>query len=146
MCIRDSAIFSVVKLFILEAVKDQNVIAFISGIIAIVLCVLVLTYHMVTELCLKLWIKIKHKKGETDDGNDDLVSVDFDSRDLHEPTLSAVDEYLGDEEELSTLPDCGNSRDKQNERSNVQLYANKCSDDEDNASIISAGSMTPLLD
>ena len=82
------------------------------------------------------------------DKNNDLPDVsqfDFDSRDsvIGEPSPFILDKYLHTNQDLSTLPNCGNSLQKQHEKYNASLHSSNYDDqDQDNDSV---GSMTPLL-
>ena len=65
-----------------------------------------------------------------------VSQIDFDSRD------SDNLKYLSTNcQELSTLPDCGNSLGKQRDKCRTALHRNRFSDDDTD----SEGTMTPLL-
>ena len=142
ICYLNIALLSATVLFTLEAEKDQTIIACISGTITVALLVVVLIYHVFTEVCLKVWKSTKIRSDEISVEDDSCSQVDLYSRNLHESTSSAVDRRcLANDKELPTLPDCGNSpRDK---RSDVR---NGYGDEEDVSSTISVDSMVPLLE
>lgn len=52
-CYLNIALFSLVELFILEGNRNQEIIAFISGSFTIVLFLLILVYHLFTEVSSK---------------------------------------------------------------------------------------------
>ena len=140
-CYLNMALLSVSTFFSLENRSIQSVFAFISGSVVILLLLLVISYHMFTEICLKVVRKlinrsIKSSKDETSD----LPDIDFDFRDR-----SPMDESMdkNDRRELSTLPDCGNSLQKQRDdhKFKAPLQGSNLSDDDTD----SEGSMTPLL-
>jgi hypothetical protein len=138
-CYLNMALLSVSTFFSLENRSTQSVFALISGSVMILLLLLVISYHMFTEICLKV-VKKLNKKSVKDEISD-VSQIDFDSRD-HSPMDESVDGYLkSNRRELSTLPDCGNSLQKQREDHTAQLQWSNLSDDDTD----SEGSMTPLL-
>ena len=146
-CYLNMALLSVSTLFTLEVRSNQAIFSFISGIIVIVLLVLVLIYHIFTEICLKVWNRFIRKSESMDEDNDllDVSQIDFDSRDspIAEPSPFILDRYLNTNQDLlSTLPNCGNSLQKQGEKYNAPLHRSEYRDQEDDDSV---GSMTPLL-
>ena len=145
-CYLNMALLSVSTFFLQENRSfNQSIFALMSGITVILLLLLVLTYHIFIEVFLKVWKKL-HKQviKSSDEANDlsNISQIDFDSRD-HSPLDESMDEYLKtNHRELSTLPDCGNSLQKQrDEQHKAPLHRNSFSDDDTD----SVGSMTPLL-
>ena len=137
ICYLNIALISIIKLFTLEAEKDQTILACISGTITLTLLVVVLIYHIFTELCLKVRRRTKTRSDEINGGDDSCSQLDLDSRNLCESASSAVDRRcLGNEKEFPTLPDCGNRSDVKNEYN----------DEEDVSSTTSVDSMVPLLE
>ena len=149
-CFLNMALLTVATLF---SRSPQSIFPFISGSIMILLFFLVLSYHIFTEIFLEMWKKlIKKKVAESlDDTNDnnlpDVSQIDFDPRDHSPVDEFTLDKYLNtDHQELSTLPDCGNSYNSQgNQRAwhkrRASLSRSRFSDDDTD----SEGSMTPLL-
>ena len=147
-CYLNMALLSVSTLFLLEISTNQFIFAFISGTIVILLLLLVFSYHIFTEICLKVWKTLNKPSARSFDETSDLPNVsqiDFDSRDhlpVDELMPFTLDKYLGtNRQELSTLPDCGNSLQMQRDESNALMHRNSFSDDDTD----SAGSVTPLL-
>ncbi len=142
-CYLNMALLSVSTFFSLENKSTQPVFAFISGLIMILLLLLVISYHMFTEICLKVVKKLNKKsvKSSKDEASD-VSQIDFDSRD-HSPMDESMDgQYnINNRRELSTLPDCGNSLQKQRDDHTAQLQWSNFSDNDTD----SEGSMTPLL-
>ena len=140
-CYLNMALLSISTFFSLENRSTQSVFAFFSGLVVILLLLLVISYHMFTEICLKVVRKlIKQSVKSSTDETSDLPDIDFDFRD-HSPMDESMDK--NDRQELSTLPDCGNSLQKQrnDHKFKAPLQGSNLSDDDTD----SEGSMTPLL-
>lgn len=117
-CYLNMALLSVSTFFSLENWSIQSVFAFISGSVMILLLLLVISYHMFTKICLKVVRKlIKQSVKSSKDETSDLSDIDFDSRD-HSPMDESMDK--NNHQELSTLPDCGNSLQKQRDDHNFK--------------------------
>ena len=144
-CILNMAILAVSILFSLLVRSTQSIFAFISGSIVILLVFLVFAYHIFTEICPSVWKKLNKKIVKSLDNTRDLPNVsqiDIDSRDHSPVDEFTLDKYLRtDCEELSTLPDCGNSLGKQRDERKNALHRKRFSDDDTD----SEGSITPLL-
>ena len=145
-CYLNMVLLSVSTFFLQENRNfNQSIFVLMSGITVILLLLLVLSYHIFIEVFLKVWKKF-HKQmiKNSDEANDlpNISQIDFDSRD-HSPLDESMDKYLKtNRQELSTLPDCGNSLQKQrDEQHKAPLHRNSFSDDDTD----SVGSMTPLL-
>ena len=140
-CYLNMALLSVSTFFSLENQRIQSMFAFFSGSVVILLLLFVISYHMFTEVCLKIVRKlIKQSVRSSMDETTDLPDIDFDFRDR-----SPMDESMDktNRRELSTLPDCGNSLQKQRDdhKFKAPLQGSNLSDDDTD----SEGSMTPLL-
>ena len=101
---------------------------------------------MFTEICLKVWKKLNKPSARSFDETSDVPNVsqiDFDSRDhlpVDELMPFTLDKYLGTNlQDLSTLPDCSNSRQKQRDKSSALMHRNSFSDDDTD----SVGSVSP---
>ena len=107
-CYFNILLFSLAKLFMLLAARERNqqVIAYISGSVTIGLFLIVIVYHVFTELCLRteLWKKMKQrlrKKNERKDQTTDFELVN-NYCDLKLPTVSVLD-GPSCEDHLSTM-------------------------------------------
>ena len=92
-CYINLALFSVIQLFILEGNRNQSIIAYISGSFNIILFLVVLIYHIFSELVTKtrFWsrLSMRQKRNESEE----LHSMDLIARCLieqSEPTHSEV--------------------------------------------------------
>ena len=148
-CFLNMALLAVSTIF---SQSSQSIFTFIFGSIIILLFFLVVSCHIFTEIFLKMWKKlIKEKVAESLNNTNDndlpnVSQIDFDSREHSPMDDFTLDKHLNtDRQELSTLPDCGNShnsRGNQRHESKAALSRSRFSDDDDTDS---EGSMTPLL-
>ena len=125
ICFLNIALFSASKLYTLEARRGHTLNAYISGIIELALLLLILLYHVFTEILLKLRRKCIKRQMYNEGINDIYPAIDDDKVDSREPTFSVIDAFHHAE---NTEEQC---------RSEV---INK-----DNASTISADNTSPLL-
>ena len=91
-CYLNIAFFSVMQLFNLEGNKNQGITAYISGSITITLFLVVLMYHLFTEVfsVAKTWKLFQQKQeGQPEEVHVDLFATSID-RPLIEPTYSEV--------------------------------------------------------
>ena len=140
-CYLNMALLSVSTFFSLEIGSNQPIFAFISGSTVILLLFLVLSYHVFTKIFKKVWKMLNKPSLEETGDFPNLSQIDFDSRD-HSPIDESVDRYLRtNHQELSSLPDCGNSIQRQRDEHKAPWHRNSFSDDDTD----SEGSMTPLL-
>ena len=142
-CFFNMALLAVSTLFSLKIWNTQSIFSIISGSVMIFLLLLVLSYHVCSnEICLEVWKKLNKKAAKSLEEISDVPQIDFDSRD-HSPVGEFTsDKYLSsNRRELSTLPDCGNSRGKQRDECRAALHKNRLNDHDTD----SEGSMTPLL-
>ena len=134
ICYLNITLFSVAILYTLEAGRSYYTLpAYISGSITLALFLVVLVYHVYTEIFQKLWKK-DSQKGMENDIQQPIV-IDSDRTDPSEPTFSVMD--------VSLHGDSSKEHDKSN---SLQFRNESDSADEDRASTVSADSMTPLLD
>ena len=79
--------------YTLEAKKDQTVVAYISGTITVALFLIVLVYHVFTEICSKtnLWNKLRHNISEHGISLIDHQQAESDLLQLFQPTISWID-------------------------------------------------------
>ena len=91
-CYLNIALFSLVELFILEGNRNQEIIAYISGSFTIVLFLLVLVYHLFTEVLSKANVSklLRQKQEGPEELRIDLLVTDVNQRPLVEPTYSEV--------------------------------------------------------
>ena len=61
ICLLNVALFSAATLYSLEAGRDRTTVVYISGTITFIQLLVVLAYHMSTEICLKCWNSISYK-------------------------------------------------------------------------------------
>ena len=144
------ALVSLAKSFTLEEKEsDQMVVTYVSGAIAFILFILIVTCHIVTEIFLPLWKKIKQRSDQVEVNLVNFPpSLDSDQRDPPEPTFTILQTFPHGEQPLSVLIEAGQqvqegsrsvSR-RQSERSNSVE-----SNDDDDCSMISVDSTSPLL-
>ena len=95
---------SVAMYYKLEAGRDSTILAYISGSLSLLLLLIVLAYHLFTEIVLKitLWIKLKTKPSDAGTDDSPLVECDNDIN-ASQPTISWVDAPPPGEQPLSSL-------------------------------------------
>ena len=135
ICYLNIALFNATILYTLEAGRSHTFTAYISGSITFALFLVVLIYHVFTEMLLKLWKKYSQKGMDNgmENGVQLPIVIDSDKTDQPEPTFSVIDVFLHGE------------KSKEHSKSNTFQFKNE-SADEDRASTVSANSMDPLLD
>ena len=147
-CYLNMALLSISTFFSLENMSNQSTFAFISGSVVILVLFIVLSYHLFTEICLKVWKRLNKQNTNSSLGETtnlpDVSQIDFDSRDYSpmDESMSKFKDHKSDHPELSTLPDCGNSLHKHRGEHKAPLHRNSSSDDVDTDS---DRSVIPLL-
>ena len=97
ICYVNIIVLSFASFYTLEAKKDQTVVVYISGTIIVALFLVVLIYHIFTEICSKsyFWNKLKQKR--LNNVNEDGVSlIDYQQAENYieqppQPTVSWID-------------------------------------------------------
>lgn len=112
MCYLNISLFSIAKLYILVHVTNSdpmNILGYISGAFTLFLFILVLLYHVLTEVLFKtnIWKKLKHRRQRNEERNNLVLSdyppVGNDQRDPPEHTFSIVEAPSRGEGELLPL-------------------------------------------
>ena len=94
--------------YTLNSKQDQAVVAYISGTITLILFLIVLVYHMLTEVCFKtkVWKKLKQRYAGLQSDEDGVSLTDYphsDQRDPPPPSVSWIEAPLHEEQPLSAL-------------------------------------------
>ena len=113
-CYVNIALFSLTELFILEGNRNQKITAYISGSITIILFLLILIYHLFTEVIpmAKIQNMFKRKQERQPEVlHIDLLATGIDQRPLIEPTHSEV---AGPAQDTQPLPSCETNSDIEN--------------------------------
>ena len=114
MCYLNLSLFSIAKVYILKAKNDTNDVAmYVSGSFTLVLFLLVVVYHGITEILIKtrLWTNLKHRsRRQRNNERANHILRGYPLVDtIQEPTVSFVDRPPRDEGELplSALVEAG---------------------------------------
>ena len=108
-CYFKIALVSLVKSFTLEQNEsDQVVVTYISGAIVFILFLFILACHILTEICLPLWEKIKQQRSQLEVSLVNFPpSLDSDQRDTSEPTFTILQTPPREAQPLSLLIKAG---------------------------------------
>ena len=108
-CYLNITLFSLVSFYFLESGRDQTIIAYISVSITFALFVIVLLYHIVTEVLLKsrLWKRLRQRKSLAQVELSDNSNADNDQIALIAPTSTVIDAPPHGEQPLSALVEEG---------------------------------------
>lgn len=101
-CYLNIALFSLTEMFILEGNRNQEIAAYISGSFTIVLFLLVLIYHLFTEVIPMEKLFKRKQEGQPEELHIDLLANDSVQRSLIEPTFSEV---VGPSKEEQPFPE-----------------------------------------
>ncbi len=101
-CYLNIALFSLTEMFILEGNGNQEIAAYISGSFTIVLFLLVLIYHLFTEVIPMEKLFKRKQEGQPEELHIDLLANDSVQRSLIEPTFSEV---VGPSKEEQPFPE-----------------------------------------
>ena len=114
LCYFNVSLFSVAKLYVLEASSDPtNILGYISGTLTLSIFIFVLSYHVFTEVLLKanLLKKLKYRRQRNEEQADQVLNdfppVDNDQRGPAELTVSFIEAPQQGEVPLSALVEAG---------------------------------------
>ena len=137
-------LFSGAGIFLLESGKDQTVTAWISIVIFLALFLFFLTYHVYTEVCKRLWKKLKERRRNVGvdagvmENLTEYPSHHVDQNDVPEPTFTIIDGIPPKDILCVSLPG-------EPESARCAGHIQCQLDNEDPASVVSVDSSAPLL-